>query len=29
MLTNKKDGNFKISELEVWEVKYLDWDTER
>jgi hypothetical protein len=24
MLTNKKDGWFTISELEVWEVKYLD-----
>jgi hypothetical protein len=24
MLTNKKDGRFTITELEVWEVKYLD-----
>lgn len=23
MLTNKEDGNFKISELEVWEVNYI------
>jgi hypothetical protein len=24
MLTNYKDGNFTISDLEVWEVKYLE-----
>ena len=23
MLTNKKDGNFTITELEVWEVKFI------
>jgi hypothetical protein len=24
MLTNKKDGEFTISELEVWQVKYIE-----
>ncbi len=24
MLSNKKDGSFKISELEVWEVKFFE-----
>jgi hypothetical protein len=24
MLTNKKNGHFTITELEVWEVKYLE-----
>jgi hypothetical protein len=26
MLTNKKDDRFTISELEVWQVTYLEWD---
>jgi hypothetical protein len=26
MLTNKKDGDFTITELEVWEVIYVDFE---
>ena len=24
MLTNREDGNFKISEIEVWKVKFIE-----
>ena len=29
MLTNNKDYKFTITELEVWQVEYLEWDKDR
>ena len=29
MLTNREDGFFTITEIEVWQVEYLKWDTEK